>query len=214
MKNFTSPLFICLLASIVFLGFGCGSGTDNSAVEADSVFVDTLQTVDSAQEPIRIVLIPGALEIGIPKELKVKSHKKGATEDSLFFEVEMGVNPMDLEFDMLKFTDDSMSLEQMERQALYISDEGKTYEHESGKKYLSQWYALPYVMERKFRLTTFKDDNDYSTLEEDAKANGSISLKENQTFSAFKNRYYIRFVTREAGKPRTFILVLDLIVGC
>ena len=214
MKNFTSPLFICLLASIVFLGFGCGSGTDNSAVEADSVFVDTLQTVDSAQEPIRIVLIPGALEIGIPKELQVKSRKNGATEDSLFFEVEMGVNPMDLEFDMLKFTDDSMTLEQMERQALYISDEGKTYEHESGKKYFSQWYALPYVMERKFRLTTFKDDNDYSTLEEDAKANGSISLKENKTFSAFNNRYYIRFGTREAGKPRTFILVLDLIVGC
>ncbi len=214
MKNFTSPLFICLLACIVFLGFGCGVGTDNSAVEADSVLVDTLQTVDATTEPTKIILIAGALEIGIPKELQVKSRKNGATEDSLFFEVEMGINPMDLEFDMLTFKDENLSLEQMEEQSLYLSDEGKTYEHESGKKYRSQWYALPYVMERKFRLTTYKDDNDFSTLEDDAKANGYSDLVENLLLSAYTNRYYVRLKTEDSGKPRIFIMVLDLIIGC
>lgn len=214
MKNFTSTLFLYLLVSIVLLGFGCGFGTDNTAVEADSVFVDTLQTVDAATVPTKIILIPEALEIGIPKELQVKSRKNGATEDSLFFEVEMGINPMDLEFDMLKFIDDNLSLEQMEEQSLFVGDEGKTYEHESGKKYRSRWYAMPYVMERKFRLTTYKDDDDFSTLEDDAKANGYSDLVENQMLSAHTNRYYVRLKTNDSGKPRIFILVLDLIVGC
>lgn len=191
---------------------GCTNQTTSSEVLSDSL------QAESQLEPVTntriLALIPGALEIGIPEGLNEKERKKGATEDSLFFEVEMGVNPMDLEFGIIINSAENLSLEQMEEQSLFISDEGKTYEHESGKKYRSQWYALPYVMERKFRLTTYKDDNDYSTLENDAKANGNAGLQENQTLSAFTNRYYIRFITQEAGKPRAFVMVLNLTVGC
>ena len=218
MKNASSTLALAfiLVTGLAIFSAGCGSNPTTSTEESDS-----LQTEAQNEEPNEqstgsklLVLIPGALEIGIPEGVNEKERKKGTSEDSLFFEVEMGVNPMDLEFGMVKNSDENLSLEQMEEQSLFISDEGKTKEHESGKKYRSQWYALPYVMERKFRLTTYKDDNDYSTLEDDAKANGNAELKENQTLSAFTNRYYIRFITKEAGKPRIFVMVLNLTVGC
>jgi hypothetical protein len=73
---------------------------------------------------------------------------------------------------------------------------------------------MPYVLERKFRLTTYKDDDDFSTLEDDSKANGYGDLIESQMLSAYINRYYVRFKTTDSGKPRIFILVLDLIIGC
>jgi hypothetical protein len=216
MKNAYSTLALAfiLIAGLAILSAGCGSNTTASNQESDSLQNEAQNEEPNEQSAAQklLVLIPGALEIGIPEGVSETSRKKSPTEDSLFFEVEMGINPMDLEFGMIKNSDENLSLEQMEEQSLFISDEGKTYEHESGKKYRSQWYALPYVMERKFRLTTYKDDNDYSTLEDDAK--GNAELKENQTLSAYTNRYYIRFITKEAGKPRVFVMVLSLTVGC
>jgi hypothetical protein len=211
MKKTISTLFLFLVAGLLFLGASCGSSTENKAAEADSAFVEN---VDEAPKPTNLVLIPGALELGIPSELKEKSRKKGNTEDSIFFELEMGVNPMDLEFGMLKNNDDNLSIEQMEEQHLFVNDEGKTFEHTPEKMYRSQWYALTYAMEKKFRLTSFKDENDYSTLVEDAKANGNTGLKENQTLSAYTNRYYLKLSTIMARKPKVFILVLDMMVGC
>jgi hypothetical protein len=211
MKKTISTLFLLLMAGLLFLGASCGSSTENKAAEADSAFVEN---VDEATKPTNLVLIPGALELGIPSELKEKSRKKGNTEDSIFFELEMGVNPMDLEFGMLKNNDDNLSVEQMEEQRLFVNDEGKTFEHTPEKMYRSQWYALTYAMEKKFRLTSFKDENDYSTLVEDAKANGNTGVKENQTLSAYTNRYYLKLRTILAGKPKVFMLVLDMMVGC
>ena len=211
MKKTISTLFLFLLAGLLFLCASCGSTTENKAVEADSVMVENM---DESPKPTNLVLMPAALELGIPSELKEKSRKKGNTEDSIFFELEMGVNPMDLEFGMLKNSDENLSLEQMEEQHLYVNDEGKTFEHTPGKKYRSNWYTLTYALEKKFRLTSFKDESDYSTLVEDAKANGNTGLKENQTLSAYTNRYYLKLSTIMAGKPKVFMLVLDMMVGC
>jgi hypothetical protein len=211
MKKTTSTLFSFLLAGLLFLCASCGSTTENKAVEADSA---TVENVGEAPKPTNLVLIPGTLELEIPSELKEKSRKNGNTEDSIFFELELGVNPMDLEFGMLQNNDENLSLEQMEEQHLYVNGEGKTFEHAPGKKYRSHWYTLTYAMERKFRLTSFKDENDYSTLVDDAKANGNTGLKENQTLSAYTNRYYLKLSTNEAGKSKAFVLVLDMMVGC
>jgi hypothetical protein len=211
MKKTISELLLFLLAGLLFFGASCGSTTENKAVEADSAIVENM---DEAPKPTNLVLIPGALELAIPSELKEKSRKKGNTEDSIFFELEMGVNPLDLEFGMLQNKDDNLSIEQMEEQHLYVNDEGKTFEHTPGKKYCSNWYTLTYALEKKFRLTSFKDENDYSTLVEDVKANGNTGLKENQTLSAYTNRYYLKLSTIMAGKPKVFMLVLDMMVGC
>lgn len=211
MKKTNSTLFLFLLAGLLFFGTSCGSSTENKAVEADSAMVENM---DESTNPTNLVLIQGALELGIPSELKEKSRKKGNAEDSIFFELEMGVNPMDLEFGMLKNSDENLSLEQMEEQHLFVNDEGKTFEHTPGKKYLSNWYTLTYALEKKFRLSSYKDENDYSTLVEDAKANGNTGLKENQTLSAYTNRYYLKLSTIEAGKSKVFVLALEMMVGC
>ncbi len=211
MKKTTSTLFLFLLAGLLLLGASCGSTTENKAVEADSAMVEN---IDEAPKPTNLVLMPAGLELGIPSELKEKSRKKGNAEDSIFFELEIGVNPLDLEFDMLKNSDENLSLEQMEEQHLYVNDEIKTFEHTAGKKYRSNWYTLTYALEKKFRLTSFKDENDYSTLVEDAKENGKTGLKENQTLSAYTNRYYLKLSTIMAGKPKVFMLVFDMMVGC
>ncbi len=187
----------------------CNSNSKNKAVEADSVYVETQ---NESSEPGKLTLIPESLELILPEGLKEISRKKGNAEDSLFFEVEMGINPMDLEFGILKNKDENLIIEQMEEQRLFVDDEGKTFEHESGKIYRSEWYTLTYAMEKKFRLTSFKHESDYSTLVDNEK--GNIKLKENQILSFYKTRYYLRFSTSENGKSRAFVLVLNLTVGC
>lgn len=212
MKILISNIKLFPLIWGAFVISGCSNQSPSNTTENDSLqFEEKAEAVAGNRI---LALIPGALEIGIPEGLNEKERKKSKLEDSLFFEVEMGVNPLDLRFDVFKCTDDSMSLDQMERQALYISDDGKTFEVDSAKKYYSQWYGLPFFTDNNFRLTTYKREEDYPTIEDDATASGSIKLKEGQTLSAHINRYYIRFSTREAGKPRTFILVLELVVGC
>lgn len=195
----------------IFIVSACGSNTEKSGVEADSVQAET--TSDTIQTNL-LVLVPNALEIGLPEGLKETSRTKGNGEDSIFFEPELGINPMDLEFLILKNTDENLRIEQMEEQALFVNDEGKTFEHESNSKYRSQWYLLTYAMEQKFRLTSYKDEGDFSTLVEDVEKKGNTNLKENQTLSAYTNRYFIKLSTTDKGKSKAFVLVLDLIVGC
>jgi hypothetical protein len=204
------------MAGLTLLSAGCGSNTAASKEESDSLQAEAHGEELNEQSAASklLVLIPGALEIGIPEGVNEKERKKGNSEDSIFYELAMGVNPMDLEFGMLKNSDENLSLEQMEEQRLFVDDGDKTFEHASGKTYRSQWYTLTYAMEKKFRLTSFKDESDYSTLVDDAKANGNAGLKENQTLSAYTTRYYLRFSTQDAGKPRVFVLVLNLMVGC
>jgi hypothetical protein len=209
MKNTSSTLFCFLLFGLIILGAGCGENAGKKAVEADSIAVENNEEVEESEN---LVLIPGALKIGIPEGVNEKERNKGASEDSIFYELEMGVNPMDLEFGMLQNTDENLSLEQMEEQRLFVDDGGKTFEHESGKIYRSEWYTLTYAMENKFRLTSFKQESDYSALVDYKKEN--IKLKENQTLSSYITRYYLRFSTSESGKPRVFVLVLNLTVGC
>jgi len=205
----TSTLFSVLWAGLILLAASCGDTAQNKAVEADSLNVDV---ANDTSAKTNLVLINGALEIGIPESLKEISRNKGASEDSIFYELEMGVNPMDLEFGMLQNTDENLSLEQMEEQRLFVDDGGKTFEHESGKIFRSEWYTLTYAMEKKFRLTSFKQESDYSALVDYKKEN--IELKENQTLSSYITRYYLRFSTNESGRPRVFIMVLNLTVGC
>jgi hypothetical protein len=210
MKNAPSTLASFIIAGMTFLGTGCGSQPESPTTANDS-----LQTEANAEQVSTskiLVLIPGALEIGIPEGVSEKERKKGDSEDSLFFEVEMGINPMDLEFGIIKNSDENLSLEQMEEQRLFIDDDGKTFEHESGKIYRSEWYTLTYALEKKFRLTSFKHESDYSALVDNEKEN--IKLKENQTLSSYITRYYLHFSTSERGKPRVFVLVLNLTVGC
>lgn len=209
MKSNTTILFPVLLAGLILLSTSCGDSAQNKSVEADSLNVGASNDTSTKTN---LVLINGALEIGMPESLKEISRKKGASEDTIFYELEMGVNPMDLEFGMLQNTDENLSLEQMEEQHLFIDDDGKTFEHESGKIYRSEWYTLTYALEKKFRLTTFKHESDYSALVDKEKEN--IKLKENQTLSSYITRYYLRFSTSENGKPRVFVLVLNLTVGC
>jgi hypothetical protein len=218
MKNSSSTLALAfiLAAGLAILSAGCGSNTTAPIEESDSLQTEAQneELNEQSAAPKLLVLVPGALEIGIPEGVNEIERKKGEAEDSLFFEVAMGINVMDLDFDVFKCTDENMALEQMEEQALFVSDEGKTFEHESGKKYRSQWYSLPYFTDNKFSLTSYKREDDYSTLEDDAKANSNNGLTENQILSAHTNRYYLRFITKEDGKPRVFVMVLNLTVGC
>lgn len=197
------------MAGFILFSIGCGGNAKNKAVEADSVSVENQ---NDASEPRNLALIPEALVLKLPEGLKETSRKKGASEDSIFYELEMGINPMDLEFGILQNKDENLTLEQMEEQHLFVDDEGKTFEHESGIIYRSEWYTLTYAMEKKFRLTSFKHESDYSALVDDEKEN--IQLKENQTLSSYITRFYLRLSTSENGKPREFVLVLNLTVGC
>jgi hypothetical protein len=189
MKIASSVLVYLLFAGLIISSLGCGNQSENSGVENDSLLTEAHNEATNEEnkngeaKSKLLVLIPGALEIGIPQGVNEIERKKSKLEDSLFFEVEMGINPMDLRFNVFKCTDDSMSLDQMERQALYISDDGKTFEVDSAKKYYSQWYGLPFFTDNNFRLTTYKREDDYPTIEDDATANGSIKLKEGQTLS-------------------------------
>jgi len=216
MKNASSTLALAfiLAAGLAILSAGCGSNTTAPIEESDSLQTEAQneELNEQSAAPKLLVLVPGALEIGIPEGVNEIERKKSEAEDSLFFEVAMGINVMDLDFDVFKCTDENMALEQMEEQALFVSDEGKTFEHESGKIYRSEWYTLTYALEKKFRLTSFKHESDYSALVDKEKEN--IKLKENQTLSSYITRYYLRFSTSERGKPRVFVMVLNLTVGC
>lgn len=201
-----------LFGAGIFLLASCSPNIPNSPAEADSLA--TAAQANTPSQTQTVVLVAGNLEIGLPEGLKKGEVKSGTAVDSLFFEVEMGVNPMDLEFSVLKHTDENLSLEQLEEQKLYVGDEGKTFEHASGKTYRSKWYTLPYALEHKFRLTSYKDDDDYSNLVEAMEASGQAGLSGNQTLSAYTNRYYLRFKTSVGGNAKEFVWVLEIPVGC
>lgn len=211
MKHIAIANFLFALLGVAVICVSCGGNAEKQAIEADSI---STETIPDSTKATKLMLIPGSLELGIPAGVIEKSRAKSSSADTIVFEVEMGQNPMNLAFDILRNSDETMSIEQMEEQRLFVNDEGKTFEHSSGSIYRSQWYALPYALERKFRLSSYKDENDYSTLVEDAEKNGTAALTENQTLSAYTSRYFIQLSTTQAGKPRRFVLVLELIVGC
>jgi hypothetical protein len=202
-------LFILIISSIA----AC-SGKNDSSTQTDA---EAIEAEKQLPEKIILKLIPGELEIGLDEHLLIDSETKSQSEDSIFLSLEMGYNPMDLKFEILKNTDENLSIEQMEEKAMFSNNEGKTYEDPSGQKYRSKWYLLTYALENRFSFTSFKDEEDLLALTENLKSKELIDTNEAGETSAkqveaYTTHYYIRL--SPAKKAKKFILVIAIPVGC
>lgn len=211
--------FIVILAQL-FLLCAC-SGSNQQALETAET-AESMNSEDQVPEVETLQLIAEVLEIGIPEGLSKERINKSAEVDSFFYTLEMGINPLDLEFTLLKNSDENLQIEQQEKKVLFISDEGKTYEHPSGAKYTSKWYMLTYALEKKFRFTTYKDEEDYPVLPEELEKSrtGDSSMQEGQEDGMFPRpefyttQYIIKLSTSQMKKENEFVLVINVPVGC
>ena len=209
-------LSVYIVASL-FAITSCNSTNKNT--EAEAIMDETAMPTDSGAVQNTLTLIPQVLEIGLPAGLSEKERKKGNQEDSIFYDLEMGLQPMDLEFKLLICKDDSLTIDQQEEQKLFLSYDGKTWEHPADKSYRSAWYYLPYFIERKFSLTGYKDENDYQTLTDDKDLELKTDSFEGFATSllnaeVFATRYFIRLKTGSSGGNKNFILIINTQVGC
>ncbi len=213
MKYFATFGFRFVLLSLVIVFTSCGGNSETQAVQVDSVAATAIP--DSNQNRnTTLILIPNELELEIPEALQERARKKTLEGDSIFYELAMGAVAMDLEFKFIKPGNDALSLEQMEEKRLFVGNDGKTYEYEGGPIFQSQWYSLPFGLEQKFELTSYKDESDYGKMAELEALAENTKLNENQTLSAYTSRYFLKLEQPVDGKLKQFILVLELTVGC
>lgn len=213
MKHFATSRFHFLLLGLAIVFSSCGGNSETQAVEADSAVATAIP--DSNQNRnTTLILIPNQLELEIPEALQERARKQRPEGDSVFYELAMGAEAMDLEFKFIKPSNDALSLEQMEEKRLFVGNDGKTYEYEGGQIFQSQWYTLPFSLEQKFKLTSYKDESDYAKMAELEEVAGNTKLNENETLSAYTSRYFLKLEQPVNGKLKQFILVLELVVGC
>ncbi len=227
MRSLIRNLFT-ISTGVLVLNFISCAGSSEIEQEATQ---DTLanQTVVSTPDPVGSKLVLGELELNLSPGIKL-NESENASGDTLILDVDMGVNPLDLEFAIAQNTYDDLKIEQMDEMHLFISIDGKQCEPDPFLVYQSSWYILPYVLSQKFQLTTFKEENDYpfpdldySKLKNSAKATcgeemasvleGTQELGQ-VPHEVLTTNYYIRIEAKKADSKRIFFLIINVPTGC
>lgn len=195
--------------------------------EKDSTLVEETTTI---QEAIGQKLVLGELELNMSPGIQLIESENNNQDSLISLEVEMGTNPLDIEFSIAQNGYDDLKIEQQEEMHFFISIDGKQCEPDPILVYQSSWYLLPYVLSQKFRLTTFKEENDlpfqdldFAKLKAAAKATcgedmasvlePTVELSQ-VPHEILTTKYLIRIEAKKGENTRRFLLEINVPTGC